>query len=172
VLYVGRLAAGKGIEFLLDAARRSPEVQLALVGPDDGHGIGTLVDAATRDPVTAGRIHVLGPRDRPLDLYGDADVFVLPSAGESFGMVAAEAAASGTPVIVTDRCGVAEFLGDGALVVPADSDAVAAAVVQVLADGQLRDRLRKGGLEAAARNTWDRVVERQEAVYLEATEDH
>jgi glycosyltransferase involved in cell wall biosynthesis len=165
VLYVGRLAAGKGIEFLLEAARRSPTFHLVLVGPDDGHGVKALVDRARRDPATAGRIHALGPRARPLDLYGDADLFVLPSEGESFGMVAAEAAAAGTPVVVTDRCGVAEFLGDAAVVVPADADRVAGAVARVLDDAPLRARLRVAGLEAAARNSWDHMVERQEALY-------
>src|SRR5207248_9910001 len=120
---------------------------------------GALVAAAQRDPATGGRIHVLGPRRHPLELYGDADVFVLPSEGESFGMVAAEAASAGTPVIVTDRCGVAEFLGDGAIVVPAEANAVVAAVAEVLGNGPLRERLRAGGLEAAARNTWARIVE-------------
>ena len=66
---------------------------------------------------------------RPLDLYADADVFVLPSAGESFGMVAAEAAAAGTAVVVTDQCGIAEWLSpDGALVVPYNVDAICGAV--------------------------------------------
>ena len=55
-----------------------------------------------------GRVHVLPPEpDPPLWLYAEADVFVLASAGDSFGLVAAEAAAAGTPVIVTDRAGVA-----------------------------------------------------------------
>ena len=53
------------------------------------------------------------------DVYADADVFVLPSRYENFGMVAAEAAAAGAPIVVTDRCGVAECFADrGALVVP------------------------------------------------------
>ena len=61
----------------------------------------------------------------PHDLYPQADVFVLPSEGESFGMVAAEAAAAGTPVIVTDRCGIAGFFEDGeALVVPYERAAI------------------------------------------------
>ena len=65
----------------------------------------------------------------PHDLYPQADVFVLASAGESFGMVAAEAAAAGTPVIVSDRCGIAGFFQDGeALVVPYERDAVVDAV--------------------------------------------
>ena len=64
-------------------------------------------------------MHLLGAVESPLDLYGDADVFALPSAHENFGMVAAEAAAAGTASVVSDRCGVAEVVRDrGALVVP------------------------------------------------------
>ena len=169
VLYVGRLAAGKGIELLLDAARALPDVHVALVGPDDGHGTAERVAAAETDPATAGRIHRLGAVARPLDLYGDADVFVLASAGESFGMVAAEAASVGTPVIVSDRCGVAEFLGeDGAVVVPYDGRAVTEAIGRVLRDDALRERLSAGALAAAAANSWDVVVERQEQLYRRA----
>jgi glycosyltransferase involved in cell wall biosynthesis len=80
-------------------------------------------------------------------------------------MVAAEAAAAGTPVIVTNRCGVAEFLGDGAVVIPPESRAVTAAIVRTLADPELRGRLHAAGLAAAARNSWDRMVERQEELY-------
>jgi glycosyltransferase involved in cell wall biosynthesis len=166
VLYVGRIAAGKGVGLLLDSVRALPYAHLVLIGPDDGHGVIDAVQRAERDAATAGRIHVLGPRTRPLDLYGDADVFVLPSEGESFGMVAAEAAAAGTPVVVTDRCGVAEFLGTGALVVPArDGAALTRAIERVLRDTDLRDQLRADGLEAAARYSWPRMVERQEELY-------
>ena len=57
ILYVGRIASGKGIEFLLETALRLPEVQLALVGPDDGHGISAAVENALSDPaLAAGRI--------------------------------------------------------------------------------------------------------------------
>jgi glycosyltransferase involved in cell wall biosynthesis len=112
VLYVGRIAAGKGIDHLLAAARMLPEVHVALIGPDDRHGVMQDVRAAQCDPATAGRVHILSSETRPLELYGDADVFVLASEGESFGMVAAEAAAAGTPVVVTDRCGVADFRSD------------------------------------------------------------
>ena len=79
-------------------------------GPSDR---GTA-DAA--DPPGAGargsdRVHMTGGRGRARPrsrLYSDADVFALASEYESFGMVAAEAAAAGTAAIVTDRCGVAE----------------------------------------------------------------
>ena len=90
--------------------------------------------ASATDAATSGRVHVLPVTEEPPhDLYPQADVFVLASAGESFGIVAAEAAAAGTPVIVSDRCGIAEFFRDGeALVVPYERRAVVDAVRSVL----------------------------------------
>ena len=165
VLYVGRLARDKGVEFLLDGLRDLPHAHLALVGPDDGHGTMAAVRAAQSDPATRGRVHHLLPSGRPLDLYADADIFVLPSAGESFGMAAAEAAAAGTPVVVTDRCGVAEPLADAALVVPYERKAIAAAIERLLADPGLRARLGAAGRVTAATRSWTMVVARQEAIY-------
>jgi glycosyltransferase involved in cell wall biosynthesis len=159
LLYVGRIAAGKGIEHLLAALRELPEAHLVLVGPDDRHGVA--------EGLEGDRVHVLGPTDGPpLSLYRLADVFVLPSAGESFGMVAAEAAAAGAPVVVTDRCGVADFLREGeALVVPEQRGAILDAVRTVLADPALRARLAAGGVAAARRSSWDAVTGRQEELY-------
>jgi glycosyltransferase involved in cell wall biosynthesis len=83
-------------------------------------------------------------------------------------MVAAEAAAAGAPVIVTDRCGIAEFFLDGeALVVPYEHAAIAEAVRDVLVDPELQARLARGGIAAARRNSWDRVTDVQEEIYRE-----
>ncbi len=170
VLYVGRIAAEKGVEHLLEAARRLPEAHVVLAGPDDRHGTMTEVEAALADPATAATVHLLPPTPGPpYDLYRRADVFVLASGGENFGLVAAEAASVGTPVVVSDRCGVAaSFAEDEALVVPYDRDATVAAVERVLADDALRARLSDGALRAAARSTWDAVVDAQVAIYEEA----
>jgi glycosyltransferase involved in cell wall biosynthesis len=159
LLYVGRIAAGKGIEHLLAALHELPEAHLLLIGPDDRHGVA--------ETLAGDRVHVLGPTDTPpLAYYRLADVFVLPSAGESFGLVAAEAAAAGTPVVVTDRCGVADsFRDDEALVVPDARRAILDAVRSVLSQAELRTRLSAGGLEAAKRNSWDAVAGRQEELY-------
>jgi len=167
VLYVGRVAAGKGIEHLLDAAAEIPEAHVVFVGPDDRHGVAATLRAAGSAGATAGRIHTLpGTSEPPLELYRQSDVFVLPSSGDSFGMVAAEAAAAGTPVIVSDRCGVASFFEEGeALVVPYARGAVVDAVKRVLGDAALRERLARGGVEAARRMSWDAVAERQEQIY-------
>jgi glycosyltransferase involved in cell wall biosynthesis len=163
VLYVGRIAAGKGIEHLLAVADELPDAHVVLAGPDDRHGTAALVHRAE----AGGRVHALPARDEPpLDLYPQADVFVLASEGESFGMVAAEAAAAGTPVVVSDRCGIAPFFGDEeALVVPYERGAVVEAVRRVVSDGDLRARLSRGGTDAARRNSWDRVTDFQEEIY-------
>ncbi len=111
-------------------------------------------------------MHPLGVVDDALELYGDASVFVLPSAGESFGLVAAEAASCGTPVVVTDRCGIVEFFRDGeAMVVPYDTDALRAAIERVLGDDELRAALSSGGRAAAARNSVDVMVDRQAQIF-------
>jgi glycosyltransferase involved in cell wall biosynthesis len=159
VLYVGRIAAGKGIEHLVAALQELPDAHLVLVGPDDRHGVA--------EGLGGKRVHVVGPTDGPpLALYRLADVFVLPSAGESFGMVAAEAAAAGTPVVVTDRCGITDFFREGeALVVPDQRTAILDAVRSVLADPALRARLAAGGVAAARRSSWDAVTDRQEELY-------
>jgi glycosyltransferase involved in cell wall biosynthesis len=163
VLYVGRIAAGKGLEHLAAAARALDDIHVAVVGPDDRHGAAAVLNGAER-------VHVLTPTaSPPFDLYRAADVFVLPSEGESFGMVAAEAAAVGTPVVVTDRCGIAGFFGEGeALVVPYDRRALVDAIERVVHDHALRALLARGGMEAARRMSWDHVADVQEAIYRDA----
>jgi D-inositol-3-phosphate glycosyltransferase len=105
----------------------------------------------------------------PHAFYPQADVFVLASEGESFGIVAAEAAAAGTPVIVSERCGIAGFFEDGeALVVPYEREAVVSGVRRVLQDEDLRARLARGGVEAARRTSWDRITDAQEEIYRAA----
>jgi glycosyltransferase involved in cell wall biosynthesis len=95
-------------------------------------------------------------------------VFVLASAGESFGIVAAEAAAAGTPVIVSDRCGIAGFFEDGeAVIVPYERAAIVEAIRSVLVDPELRARLARGGVAAARRTSWDHVTDVQEEIYRE-----
>ena len=170
VLYVGRIAAGKGIEYLLEAARRLESAQVVLAGPDDRHGTMDLVTAAQQEGALRGRIHVLPPDpEPPLWLYPEADVLVLASAGDSFGMVAAEAAAAGTPVIVSDRTGVTGFFREEeAVVVPDQREAVVTAVARVLDDASLRERLAAGGRDAARRQSWEKVTDLQERIYRDA----
>jgi glycosyltransferase involved in cell wall biosynthesis len=80
--------------------------------------------------------------------------------------VAAEAAAAGTPVVLTDRCGIADLVRDrGALVVAYEQAAVTAAIERVLSDGELRRRLAEGGRAVAREWSWQRVAAQQEKIY-------
>jgi glycosyltransferase involved in cell wall biosynthesis len=169
-LYVGRIADGKGIEHLVEAARRAPEAHVVIAGPDDRHRATARLREAEREPGLAGRLHVLPASDGPpWELYAAADAFVLASAGESFGMAAAEAAAAGAAVVVSNQCGVAGSFEEGeALVVPYEADAIVTGVANVLTDAGLRERLRRGAGEAARRNAWERIADRQEAIYRAA----
>ncbi len=109
------------------------------------------------------------PADDLPRLYADADVFVLASRHENFGLVAAEAAAAGTPVVVSDRCGIAQYLGDrGGVVVPYDEQALREALSGLLADDRRRRTLGEGARGVAAEWSWNRVVELQESIYRRA----
>jgi len=173
LLSVGRVAPGKGIDLLISSLVELEGAHLAVVGPDERGTTERLAALARRVGVDE-RAHLLGPWREdtpPLGLYGDADVFVLASEYESFGMAAAEAAAAGTVPVVTDRCGIADLLGDGAgVVIPYDEGALRSALARVLEDAGLRLRLAAGARGVAAEWSWPHVVELQEAIYLRALE--
>jgi glycogen(starch) synthase len=173
LLSLGRVAPGKGIDLLVRSLPELEPAQLAIVGPDDRGTSAALADLA-RELGVGNRVHITGrwpTPGPPLELYGDTDVFALASEYESFGMAAAEAAAAGTASVVTDRCGIADLLGNEAgIVVPYDQRAVCAALERLLGDPELRERLAAGARAVAAEWSWPRVVELQEDIYRQALE--
>jgi glycosyltransferase involved in cell wall biosynthesis len=108
------------------------------------------------------------PTDEELaKIYSSSDVFIFTSFVESFGLPPLEAMASGTPVVTTDCKGNRDYAVNGynALIVPpGDPHAIAKAVVQMLANSNLRERLVNAGLITAKQWTWDIVVDRFEEV--------
>lgn len=170
VLNIGRIAHGKGIELMIEAVRPLAGVHVALVGPNDHPTMAAEVDRLTRDPELAGRLHVLPPTPgvRPLELYGDANVFVLASAdkNENFGLVVAEAVSAGVPVVVSEHAGSAELIKDraGLVVTPTVAD-VRAAIERILGDGELRAGFRAGGEEVARAYSAAAMAELQEQIY-------
>lgn len=174
ILFVGRIARVKGLDLLIEALRGlAPDVHLAIVGPSDGDGTLEEIERAQREGPLAGRIVSAGPLygQRKLEAFVDADLLVLPSRNENFGLAAAEAVAAGLPVVLTEGCGIAPRLRDrAALVVPFDAEALRAALCRVLGDENLRATLIAGGRAVTAELSWDRPVAEMERIYREARE--
>jgi D-inositol-3-phosphate glycosyltransferase len=187
LLYVGRLAPIKGLETLLDSMARlrarGSAAQLCIVGGDndealDGHE-GELRARLNRldlgDTVTFVGAQ---PQERLRDWYVAADATVLPSYYESFGMVALEAMACGSPVVASRVGGLQTTVRDrvtGLLVPDHDPAALAARLEDVLDDADLRWRLGREGVRWAAQHRWPCVAEavcREYASLVERAASH
>jgi len=173
VLFLGRLSKKKSPDLLLQAFAKLPlepataSPQLAFVGPDDEGMKARLMEMA-REYGIASRVHFLGALfgNAKWAAYRDSDVFVLPSQNENFGNTAAEAAAVGTPVVVTRECGIAPLLeGSAALVVSHDIDAISGAVRRVLSEPDLHAKLAAGCREAVSRLGWAEPAMAMESLY-------
>ena len=141
-----------------------------MAGPDEGDGFRQHLEAIAGQTGLNGRVLFTGPLygDAKWAAYRDADVFVLPSQNENFGNTAAEAVACGTPVLVTDRCGIAPLVdGRAGLVVPHDSTALEAGLAKILGDPELAARLRDGCQDVANSLSWAEPLAQMETLYQE-----
>ena len=91
-------------------------------------------------------------------LMASADAFCLPSLFEGFGLPALEAMACGAPVVVSNRGALPEVVADGGLVVDPDPEAVSDAILRVVGDRDLANRLRAAGVARAAPFSWTRTA--------------
>jgi glycosyltransferase involved in cell wall biosynthesis len=170
ILFLGRLSQKKSPDMMLEAfASLGGEKNLHLVfaGPDEAGMKARLTEMAGQRGVGS-QVEFTGPifGEAKWAAYRDADVFVLPSQNENFGNTAAEAMAAGTPVVVTEQCGIAPLLANVAgLVVPHDAGALARAIRAVVSDPELHARLAAGCSEVTARMGWEGPVREMEALY-------
>lgn len=178
VLFLGRVVRKKCPEMALEAFAdwrrengRERAGVLVVAGPyEDDRYRGTLESYAARlglkDAVVfTGALY----GDAKWVAYRDADVFVLPSQNENFGNAAGEAVACGTPVLVTDTCGIAPLVQDRAgLVVPFDRAAFGKALAQMLDDENLRLRLHAGCAEVERALAWGEPLDQMESLYSAA----
>jgi len=150
LLCVAAIVPGKGHDVLIEAlaAVADRPWTCVLVGsPTRDPAFAGRIRAAIAAPGLAGRVTMIGPRtgDGLAAAYAAADLLVLPSRGETYGMVLTEAFARGIPVLVSDVGGVREALGPGPppglLVPPDDPVALAGALRAWLGDADLRERL-------------------------------
>ncbi|MEZ5498200.1 MAG: glycosyltransferase [Steroidobacteraceae bacterium] len=147
MLYVGRTAHEKNIEFLVDIAAqvRQSVADALLVIAGEGPALPQLMRRVGELGMD-NHVQFIGYLDRRqelLDCYHSADVFVFASRTETQGLVLLEAMAQGTPVVSTAVMGTKDVLAgaEGAVVVPEERTAFANAVVQLLNDGGTRSLL-------------------------------
>ncbi len=177
VLFLGRLVSKKSPDLLLEAfagwlkeARRPESAVLVLAGPGEGTGYRSQLESRANDLGMKQRVLFTGPLydEAKWAAYRDADVFILPSQNENFGNAAAEALSCNTPVIVTDRCGIAPLVeGRAGLVVPYDRKALQEGLARLLEDAVLRECLRAGCAQVARNLSWDEPVAAMENLYAE-----
>jgi glycosyltransferase involved in cell wall biosynthesis len=170
VLFVGRLAAQKGVTTLLEAVPllRSPAA-VVLVG--DGPLRPALERQAARVAPSRVRFQGFVPHADVPAWLAAADVLVLPSVYEELGSVLLEAMAAGLPVVASAVGGIPDALGPAGRLVPAgDPAALAAAVDEVLDDPALAAELTAAARRRAAAFSWDTLAGQVLEVYRQVVE--
>jgi glycosyltransferase involved in cell wall biosynthesis len=174
VLFLGRIVPKKSPELLLEAFARwrrssavAPPSFLVFAGPFESESYLRRLKADVKrlglseSEVFTGALY----GDAKWSALADADIFVLPSQNENFGNAAAEAIACGTPVVVTDRCGIASLVeGRAGLVIPHKCEALVRALDQ-LSDPGLRMRMKLGCKELARGLGWEQPLAETEVLY-------
>jgi D-inositol-3-phosphate glycosyltransferase len=184
LLFAGRIQPLKGPEVLLRAVsvllERRPELRRRLVVPIVGGPSGSGLDRPTSLASLADELGIADvvrfvPPVSQAELaqwYAAATLVAVPSYNESFGLVAAEAQACGTPVVAAAVGGLTTVVRDrhsGLLVDGHDSLAWAAALSSVVGDSDLRDRLAQGAIVQAREFSWEATAERTLEVYRQAS---
>jgi glycosyltransferase involved in cell wall biosynthesis len=114
-------------------------------------------------------------KEKVAQLMAAADVFVLPSKMESFGLTLLEASAAGVPVVCSNAGGIPEVFQDGfdaLLYPPGDDNAMAKAIIRLLQDRELAKTISANAVETASKFTWEMTAERTLQVYKEVLQEN
>ena len=170
LLFVGTLEPRKNIVRIVQAferiAKDHPALTLVLAGKLGWH-TEEIVAAITNSPVHS-RIHHLGfvSEIEKSALLSNCEMLVYPSLYEGFGLPVLEAMAAGVPVITSNLSSLPEVAGDAAVLVdPNSTDAIAAAMKQILEHQSLANRLRDAGPPQAMSFTWGRMAASTKTIY-------
>jgi glycosyltransferase involved in cell wall biosynthesis len=178
LLYAGRISPHKNVVRIIEAFSalkgelekldKFPDLKLIIIG-DDISKHPDLRRAAIKSGVQ-NDVRFLGfvPIDVLRIFYDAAKIFVFPSLYEGFGLPPLEAMAHGTPVVTANTSSLPEVVGNAAVLVnPENVFDIMRALLKVLTDQALRDRLKQRGYEQAARYSWQTSVQRMLHVYAE-----
>jgi glycosyltransferase involved in cell wall biosynthesis len=164
VLFVGTLEPRKNIGGLLEAygrlLTRVPKTPRLVIAGEAGPGAEPWLQAIARPPLS-GHVEYLGyvPADRRETLFKGAQLFVLPSFEEGFGLAALEAMAAGIPIVASNRGSIPEVVGDaGILIEPDDPEQLTQAMERIISDTAVRVSCARRGLELARRYSWTQTA--------------
>ena len=144
-----------------------PRTKLVFAGPNESGYLKNL-QRIRKDLRLENDILFVGPLfgNEKISALVDADIFVLPSINENFGNVIAESVAAGTPVIITDKCGIAPYIRDRVgLVVSPDQDELLQAIITLLSDSSLYKKFELACSDAAKEFSWDHPASSMEKLY-------
>ena len=173
ILFVGTLRPVKGIRYLIEAMMiikdKNENTKLFLVGDGEER---TYLENLVKELMLDEYVMFIGevPNEKVPEYMVAADVFVLPSLSESFGIVNIEAMACGLPVIATKVGGLPEIIRDGengVLVEPKNPEEIAENIILLLKDDELREGISRNNMKMVREYTWESVVGRLERVYRE-----
>lgn len=169
ILFLGRISPIKNLDQLVQAflQARLSRSYLVLAGPTLEPDYERRVRGLIQSLGLTGSVLLVGSLfgEAKLAAFASADLFVLPSTFESFGNAAAEAVAAGLPVLVTDRCGIAELIHHRAgLAVPATVEGLRVGMIEMLVKDR-RGELTRFRAEVVRELAWEGPLRQMEELY-------
>ena len=149
VLYVGRLIERKGISKIIELSKLLPDIHFNFIG-----------SGALASKIVGSNIRCLGFVDDMNKHYNEADVCLFPSASENLPLVGLESLSCGTPVIST-HMGFEEYINhneNGIIIDNTDLENMKSAILEVLSNTNLRNRIIDNGLKTAKAFDWNNMI--------------
>lgn len=175
ILFLGRINRKKGTDILVEAFAKIPDIirqksRLVIAGPDDGQ-LNEVQEMVTQYGLTDKVIFTgLLSGDDVHAAYIDADLFVLPCRTDTFPMAILEACRSGTPMVITETCEIADMLAQKvATIVPVNPESIALAMTDLLENKELQEQYREN-CQALMQSVFsiEAVGDKLEAIYSKA----
>jgi glycosyltransferase involved in cell wall biosynthesis len=171
VLFLGRITFQKGPEYFLHAAAlviaHEPQAKFVMAG--DGDMLRAMIELAARLGISR-NIHFTGfLRGKEVErMYAMADLYIMPSVSEPFGIAPLEAMSLDVPVIVSRQSGVSEILQHALKIDFWDVEELANKILSILRQPALRNSLIRGGREELRHVQWSHRAEKVLSIYQEA----
>jgi glycosyltransferase involved in cell wall biosynthesis len=172
VTIVARLSWEKAHNLILDAwpgvLREFPDASLYFVGPDGGEQ--SKIEEQIKKLNINDSVTLTGgmPHQEALQGIKKSEVFICPSLAEGLGLVFVEAQACGVPPIGTRVGGIPDVIQheeNGLLIEPKSSEAIKKAIIRLLKDKELRNKLRSKGLETCRKFEWKKIINNIDKIY-------